>query len=260
MKTFRTIGLLTIISTLFFITSCEKDKNNDDDINNNPTEQKGTFKIKLEHLFDQAAFTLGTDFVNSSGENLNFSKVKYYLTNIRLEKMDGTVWSEEESYRIVDLSDPASLEITVDGVPAGEYHHLMFMVGVDSARNVSGAQEGALSPANGMFWSWNTGYIFFKLEGTSPQSADGNFVYHIGGFSGANNAIADHGFHMHMPSLSISPDATPAVHLKVDVKKAFDGMHTISVGNSPKVHMPGMTAVHISENFKSAFSLDHLHP
>lgn len=258
MKFYRSLFLISIMSMLVF-TSCEKNNNNDDD-NNPPAEQKGSFKIEIEHLFDQAAFELGKSYVNSSGEDLNFSKVKYYLTNIKLEKMDGTVWSEEESYRIVDLSNPSSLEITLNDVPAGEYHHVMFTVGVDSARNVSGAQEGALSPANGMFWSWNSGYIFFKLEGTCPQSPDGNFVYHIGGFSGATNAIAEHDFHMHMPNLSVSPGATPIVHLMVDIKKAFDGMHNISVSNNPKVHMPGMMAVHISHNFKTAFKLDHVHP
>jgi hypothetical protein len=176
--------LIFSIFGLLLLTSCEKDNKDDDDNNNPPTNQKGSFKIELEHFFDSAGFDLNQDYVNSSGEDVNFNTVKYYLTNIKLSNTDGTVWSEEESYRLVDLSDPGSLMINISDVPTGDYHMLMFTIGVDSARNVSGAQTGALSPANGMFWSWNSGYIFFKLEGTSPQAPNNNFTYHIGGFAG----------------------------------------------------------------------------
>ncbi len=257
MKFLKTIGLLSILS-VFVLTSCEK-KNNDDN-DNDPTIQKGSFKIELEHFFDQDLFELNKAYVNGSSEDVTFSMVKYYLTNIKLEHTDGSVWSEENSYHLVDLSDAGSLILSLADIPAGDYQRIMFTIGVDSASNVSGAQEGALSPANGMFWSWNTGYIFFKLEGTSPQALGGTFTYHIGGFSGANNAIAEHGFHLHMPNLTVSPDASPVVHLMVDMKKAFDGMHTLSVANIPTLTMPGMMAVHISHNFKTAFALDHVHP
>ena len=258
MKTFKSILILSLFS-LLTLTSCEK-KNDDDNNDNNPTEQKGVFKMELEHFFDSVLFQLNQNYVNGSSEDLNFSTVKYYLTNIKLANTDGSVWSEEESYRLVDLSDPASLMFEIDEVPTGDYHMLMFTIGVDSARNVSGAQTGALSPANGMFWSWNNGYIFFKLEGTSPQAPNNNFTYHIGGFKEPNNALAEHGFHMHMPNMSITPNASPVVHLEVDLKQVFDGMHTLSVANLPTVTMPGMMAVHISHNFSGAFSLDHVHP
>ena len=256
MKAFKTILLFSIISMLS-LSSCKKKT---PEPSEPPVEKTGTFKIELEHFFDAAAFQLNQAYINGSGEELNFSLVKYYFTNVKLANTDGSVWTEEESYRLVDVSDPASLMLELNDVPTGDYHMLMFTIGVDSARNVSGAQTGALSPANNMFWNWNTGYIFFKLEGNSPQAPGSTFSYHIGGFQEPNNAIAEHGFHMHMPNLSITPDATPVVHLKVDVKKAFDGMHTISVANQPGVHMPGMMAVHLSHNFSTAFSLDHIHP
>jgi hypothetical protein len=34
---------------------------------------------------------------------------------------------------------------------------IKFLLGVDSLKNVSGIQTGALDPAKGMFWTWNTG-------------------------------------------------------------------------------------------------------
>lgn len=248
--------LLAAFSAILIMSSCEKDNNNDD---GTPTPKTGSFSIQLDHFFDSQSFQLGQTYMNGSGEELNFTTAKYYLSNVKLANTDGSIWSEEESYRLIDLSDPASLIPQIKNVPPGDYHMVMFTIGVDSARNVAGAQEGALSPANNMFWSWNSGYIFFKFEGNSPQAANNAFTYHIGGFMEPNNAIANHSFHMHMPNLSISPDATPMIHLEVDVKKVFDGTNTLSVANMPSVTMPGMMARHISENFSEAFTLDHVH-
>ena len=50
-------------------------------------------------------------------------------------------------------------------------------------------RTGVLDPSGAgadMYWTWNSGYIFFKMEGTSPAATGmGNsFMYHIGGFGG----------------------------------------------------------------------------
>jgi len=52
-------------------------------------------------------------------------------------------------------------------------------------------QKGVLDPVKGMFWAWNTGYIFLKLEGKSTYSKSPSniFEYHIGGFKQPNNCI-----------------------------------------------------------------------
>jgi len=66
------------------------------------------------------------------------------------------------------------------------YDSIRFMVGVDSLTSVSGAMGGDLDPTKGMFWTWNTGYIFFKAEGTSPicDTRKNRYVYHLGGYDG----------------------------------------------------------------------------
>ncbi len=256
MKIFKNMGLLALMGSMVFAVSCDK---NDDTVEPTPETKKGEFAIELEHLFDGSEFKFNQDFTTGSAETVQFTTVRYYLTNIKLEKMDGTIWAEEDSYHLIDAGDASSTLLSLENVPVGEYHKISYMIGVDSAHNVSGAQEGALSPSNNMFWSWNNGYIFFKIEGTSPQAASGNFAYHVGGFSGANNAITTKELMMHNHMLNISPDAKPQIHIKVDLKMAFDGMHAVSVATTEKVHMPGMMAVHLAHNFNMAFSLDHIH-
>ncbi len=67
----------------------------------------------------------------------------------------------------------------------------VFLLGVDSLHNVSGAQTDALDPAKDMFWTWNTGYVMAKLEGNSPSSAlvNNKYEFHVGGFSGKYNVL-----------------------------------------------------------------------
>lgn len=225
-----------------------------------PTEaQKGTFSIELEHTFDQSPLVMGQSYTNGSGESLSFTTVRYYVSNIQLEKMDGTVWSETESYHLVDADDAGSALLTLTDVPVGEYHKISYQIGVDSARNVSGAQDGALSPANNMFWTWNSGYIFVKVEGNAPAAADGKFAYHLGGFAGPNkaNIYKTHDLHNHM--LNVQVNASPQVHLMVDLKNLFDGMHTVSVATMNNVRMPGEMALHLSHNFGGGITFDHIH-
>lgn len=155
-------------------------------------EHTGSVMIAMDHQWGDpnTAFQLNTQYVHSStGDTMTFTTMKYYISNLKLKKSDGTWWSHPESYFLVDLSIPSSTMFTLADIPEGNYTEVSYVMGVDSVRNVSGAQTGALSTTNGMFWSWNTGYIMIKAEGTSPQSSSGSFSYHLGGFSGSNNIV-----------------------------------------------------------------------
>jgi hypothetical protein len=62
--------------------------------------------------------------------------------------------------------------------------------GVDSITNTSGVHCCALDPANGMYWSSQSAYINFKLEGKEKDGTALNL--HIGGFFNAQmSSITD---------------------------------------------------------------------
>lgn len=257
MKSLKNLGFIALLSSVSLFTSCKDDKK--EETVDPPKTTYGDFTFEIEHTYDGNAFDYGTEYTNSSNEQLEFTSVRYYISNIKLEKMDGTVWSEPESYHLIDHAVPSSMMFMIKDVPTGEYHKISYMLGVDSARNVAGAQEGALSPANNMFWSWNTGYIFMKFEGNSASAADGTFAFHLGGFAGANAAQQTVSHMMHSNMLSISPSASPQMHFIVDVAQALDGHHPISLAQKSKVHMPGADAKMIAHGFSEGFSLDHIH-
>jgi hypothetical protein len=252
-------SLLLVALAAYSLVACTKDEiNNPTPADPSPQVSYGKFRLELDHMFNNASFLLNTDYTTGPGDNINISTFKYYLSNIQLQKADGSWWSAKESYYIVDVANTASTLLQVDSVPVAEYKAIRYMIGVDSVRNFSGAQTGALSPSNAMFWSWNSGYIFLKLEGSSIQAAN-PVKFHIGGFTGTNAAqsVIDHDFGN--GRLRITPTANPQTHVYVQVNKFFDGASTISLATLNDVHMPGVNAKLVANNIATMFEFDHLH-
>jgi hypothetical protein len=115
--------------------------------------------------------------------------LKYYVSNFSLVRADG---SEQRfnNYELIDAAKPETLSFSLDSVMNGEYTAVKFMLGIDSVRNHTGAQDGDLDPVHGMIWTWNTGYIFYKHEGNFRDSTGATkpLVFHLG-IDGAQNSI-----------------------------------------------------------------------
>ncbi len=250
-------SLLVVAVAALALAACTKDETNTPDPFN-PNVSYGKFRLELDHAFNGTAFQLNTDYTTGTGDTISISLLKYYVSNIQLQKADGSWWSATPNYYLVDASSSASALLQIDSVPIAEYKAIRYMIGVDSMRNFSGAQTGALAPSNGMFWSWNSGYIFLKLEGSSPQA--GNPVeFHIGGFMGENaaQAVINHDFGT--SRLRITATANPQTHVYAAVDKFFDGATPLSLSSLSAVHMPGANAKLISTNIATMFEFDHIH-
>jgi hypothetical protein len=60
-----------------------------------------------------------------------------------------------------------------------------FLLGVDSLQHEMGIVGNGLTPINGMYWAWQSGYIFVKWEGGIQYENEKSiqpFTYHLGGF------------------------------------------------------------------------------
>ena len=253
MKTIlKSIILFSALIGAVTLTSCKKDKHDHD---HDP--EPGTVKVIVDHKWGMsgASFALNTELVHPMNSDvMTFTTFKYYVSNFKLKKTDGTWWSHPESYFIVDLSNPSSLTVSLTNVPAGDYTDLEYTLGVDSLRNVSGAQTGALSTSNGMFWSWNTGYIMLKAEGTSPQSGTGNFAFHLGGFQGTNNIVTTKTVSFGTV-LKVEKENNTEVHLIANPAKLF---HADPLSSGTNVMMPGAKAKSMADNFYGGFAFDKI--
>jgi hypothetical protein len=232
------------------------------------TPSKGSITLEFDNVVGEADLELNTTdepYTNAAGESYKVTTLKYYVSSIKLHRADGTIFEDEVSatgdkgYYLIDESDAESREVTLSNVPAGDYDQITFTIGVDASKVDEGAQAGALDPVNGMFWSWNSGYIFLKLEGTSSSSSDENnlIMYHVGGYTEPNNirtktiSTGDH-------VATVRGNLTPEVHLIIDVNKFFDAPNQISFENAPVRHMPADNVV-VAENYVNTFIVDHVH-
>ena len=232
------------------LTGCQKDK---------PAPNVGTFVLHLDHVVGADPLLLDVrSYKNALGQDFSVSVFKYYLSNLVLNKADGSHQVLPDTYFLVDAARPTTRDLRLGNVPGGDYTSLTLTLGVDSTRTRAGNYTGDLSPSNNMFWDMN-GPEFKNLvfEGHSPQAphpapaTTGGLVYHIAGFRHAStNTIRT--FSVPFPAatpLLVRPDKTPNIHTLVDVAQLFRSPNRISFADSASYNvMGGRVAARIADN------------
>jgi hypothetical protein len=212
-----------------------------------------------------------TSYKNANGDDFTVSTLKYYITNVKLNKGDGSSYAVPDSYFLVDQSKPTTQDLTMTGAPEGEYSSVTFTVGVDSARTKAGSfGGGVLNASNGMFWPMNGGtgeFINFMLMGDSPQAGMATsttpkgLVFHIAGYQhSTTNTIRTVTVPFPSSKLVVMHDHTPEVHMQVDIAKMFGaGTSAIRFADTYNI-MGGPVAVRIADNIQAnVFSVGHIH-
>jgi len=269
MKTIQKISLLSIAFLTVF-ASCKKENKepvyNDQDL--------APLSIEFDNVVGGKNLYLNTEtYTDAAGEDYKISLLEYYISNIIVRKADGTeyVVPQDKSYFLMKEGDEDHEKALVN-VPEGDYTSLTFTVGVDSLRNTMDVSKrtGVLDPASpesdGMYWGWNSGYIFFKMEGTSAAAPVDNsgqhmFRYHIGGFGGYDSPTINN---IKTVTLDLSARGPAQVrkgkssniHLMVDIDKVLSGTTTVSIAQNPTV-MFSDYSVNIANNYATMFRHDH---
>jgi hypothetical protein len=264
--------IFLLVSVPMVFATCKKDELQPD------TGTTITDLVPLNVEFDniiggQNLILNAVNYTNAAGESFNVSLLQYYISNIKLRKTDGTEYTVEQdsSYFLIKEADPSTRYAKLK-VPAGEYNRLTFTLGVDSLRSTMDISKrtGVLDPSggmeNGMYWGWNSGYIFFKMEGLSAAapvdpSGQNKFRYHIGGFGGYSAPTISNikTITIDLTSSGVAKaqkGRTANVHILVDVLKAFNGSTTLSIAAHPTV-MFSEYSVNIANNYTSMFYHDH---
>lgn len=260
---FNFYALLCAMSCIY--VSCSEDESTSKD--------SGSLVLEFDARVGTQNFQLGSGtYKNSLNQDFSVDVFRYYISNVKLTRADGTVYEDPMSedgstgYYLIDEADPASTFVQLKNVPTGDYIGAEFTIGVDASRVSEGAQTGALDPAHGLFWSWNSGYIFMQFEGTSPVSTeDGDAImYHVGGYKTdpANamlvNNIKVKSITFGGDEANVSPETQPEIHIIVDVQRFFEGTNVIDFSTAAQCHMPSCGAG-IAANYVNTFVFDHLH-
>lgn len=228
------------------VSSCKKDGDSSE-----PTV--GTVAFEVENMVGAKAVTLdGTAYATATGETFTVTTLKYYLSNIKFTKADGSTYAAPGEYHLVDAAKPSSTSFTVSNVPTGTYTGVSFVVGVDSTTTKGDplALPGDLNPANNMYWVWATGHIFLKLEGTvtsvSPAKA---LTCHIGGYRAPYNAVVTASPSLGGATLPVQANHAPTIRLAANVLKMFDGPTPIALSTFPTAMAPSAASVQVANNY-----------
>lgn len=242
-----------VLTVLLFLYSCMNG------YGQTPGSQPAA-NVTLNFVHVAGGKLLHTDsvYVNTFGEQYTVSKFRYYISQIvftgKSPKVKPVTY---DTCLLVDEMKPESKQVSLY-VPAGSYDTISFLLGVDSIRNTSGAQSGALDPLMDMFWTWNTGYVMAKLEGTSPVSKLPRhmFEYHIGGFSGTHNVLKT--INLPAPQKNViltSGKQKKEIVIEVNVNSWFSGMHDLKIASQPACSSIGELAQKYADNYSQMFHI-----
>lgn len=250
----KSISVLAI-TALLGLTACEK-KPVETPPPSGGTQNEVHFNIDNHFGSSELELETGT-YTTAQNEEIKISIFNYWVTNIVLVREDGTEFAEPESYRLIRGDKSNTHHFHVANVPAGTYKAIKFMVGVDVPRNTSGAQTGALDPAvsGDMFWTWNTGYIQAKLEGTSPQSTELNnaVTYHIGGVKAGEETPRN--VSINFPQNMVVGEKAGSIKIKTDAAMWFGPTYPLTIADNAFVMSGGATASAMADNLPAMFSV-----
>lgn len=184
-------------------------------------------------------------FTTNDSKHLKITEVKFYLSKIQLLRNGKIVLEEKNGFHLVDAGQTNPFIIVVNNTQNISFDQVQFNLGIDSTTNVSGAMGGDLDPTKGMYWTWQSGYINFKLEGTSPLCTTRNneFQFHLGGYQKPNYCLQP---------LSFPIKNSSKIDLNLDVQKILE---QVDLSKTNHIMSPSAEAVLISKVVANAFTI-----
>ncbi|MBL7890661.1 MAG: hypothetical protein JNL24_14005 [Bacteroidia bacterium] len=187
--------------------------------------------------------------VSDSGATINTTSdlkinvLKYYVSHIRLYSNGTLVAQDPALAHLIDASDTSSSTCIIPVHKNVVYDEIRFDLGIDSTTNVSGVLGGDLDPTKGMYWTWQSGYINFKLEGNAQQCTNSKkeFIFHIGGYAHPYGCIRE---------VSLKTGGASKAIVVLELKTLFDH---IQLDKEANIMSPSQSAVSFSKLLQKSF-------
>jgi len=148
--------------------------------------------VRFRIVFEaEEMLQLEKDYPLDTADSIRFETLRFYVSHLQLMNGNQVVYDEPNSFHLVDMADTNSLCLPLKSAPNLRFTGLRFDLGIDSITQTAGAMAGDLDPSKGMYWTWHSGYIQLKLEGTSSRchTAKNDFQFHLGGYEAPMNTL-----------------------------------------------------------------------
>jgi hypothetical protein len=204
------------------------------------SDAQDAVQIAFQPMFEGENLALNKAYYLKN-DSLNIGNFKCFISSLTYYKNDSIVNYSVKKVHLIDATDSTTFVISENKY--FKYDEIRFNIGIDSLTNVSGVFEGDLDPANGMYWTWQSGYINFKLEGTSSLSSarKNKFYWHIGGYSTPFNTLRH---------VALKTNGEVIIQLK----KLFE---KIDISAQNQVMSPNDNAVQIADELVFLFNTTH---
>lgn len=147
----------------------------------------GSVALIVKAYVGKVPFSPDSIYKTPTGESFSIKTLKFFISDLALSnaaaKESKALYSTNScGIHLIDLSSGLSDTMKL-AFPEGAYSDFRFTMGVPRTLN---HQDPASAPApldlgnDDMFWEWNSGYIFFLLDGKTDGIKDGLLHVAIG--------------------------------------------------------------------------------
>ena len=184
---------------------------------------------------------LNTIYSLSDSSKMEITTCRFFVSNFTFYSNNKLV-SEQKGAFLIDLENPESLQLSF---PISVVDSVRFNLGIDSSTNVAGILDGDLDPIKGMYWTWNSGYINSKVEGTFTKTNGVKipFEYHLGGYLPPYPTLQ---------TLTFSCEKSEKI-VKLDLSEFISSLEIEKCNN---VMIPGPKAAELSNFLATCFKID----
>lgn len=225
-----------------------------------PVKPETKLHLKFIPTFNGQALSIDSVYTNTFGQQLRIENVQFYLSNIYAHNgADSTLLNQAFLFTLLE---PQTLSLNVS---PQNFSSLSFGVGVPGNlnKNVDPSQYANSNPlsvqgSNGMFWYWNTGYIFVKVEGRYELTGTPNaplmdsYAFHLG------DDPLYHELHFNTGNVSLAEGDSRTLSIEVALDSVFNrpvDPIDLSVDNLTHTTSNFPLAERVTNNFVSAFHL-----
>lgn len=198
----------------------------------------------------------------SGGQTVTLDSWNLYVSGVALIRADGSEVAVPglNLVRIGAGQDFSAVPLFGGDVPAGDYRGIRFNVGVPRELNHLDATsaQSPLSVDDGMFWAWNSGYVFSRFEGKTTLNGTATPVaFHFGE---DRNLLPISFVDLQKPSviLSVKAETGLTTSLNLDVARLVSaGVNGAAFDVSQKTYQQihfGPAADQLRANLSGAFS------
>ena len=234
-----------------------------------PSTKTGKININFEHHYNGEILEFDKfRYVNTAGNQLQFSEIQYFISDVVLHYHDGSEYLIDawKDIHYIDSDIPSTLNWSVyDSIPAGVCDSVSFTFGINEAENQSFLFVNP--PESLMFWPdiLGGGYHYLKLNGKwiSDQQQVSPYNFHLGIGQIYDNEGYITGFvqnyfrvTMHDQPFEIKADQATSLSIIMNVESWFDTPNIWDFNYWGGDIMQNQAAMHTAcENGPDAFSL-----